>query len=218
MTLSEALAFVAECVCDPWRVSAVAPSSDSLADLITGEITASHAPIIELGPGTGVFTRWLLQRGVPEEQLALVESGTEFAKKLDGEFPEATILCMDASLLAQAELFDGQMAGAIVSGLPLVSMSTRKVVGVLRSAFAHLRPGGSLYQFTYYPRCPVRRTVLARCGLQAKRIGGTFFNLPPAAVYKISRLDQPVLHANSARIAPSPRTELQTAPFRVRFP
>jgi phosphatidylethanolamine/phosphatidyl-N-methylethanolamine N-methyltransferase len=44
--------------------------------VITVEITAASAPFIELRPGTGVFTRQLLARGVPKEWLALVEYGS----------------------------------------------------------------------------------------------------------------------------------------------
>ncbi len=187
MLFAEQFTFLRDWLSDPLRVAAVAPSSHSLAEIITGEITKANAPVIELGPGTGVFTRRLIQRGVPQERLALVESGHEFAKHLDWKFPTAQVLCMDACKLDQIELFDGELAGAVVSGLPLLSMPTRKVIGILRSSFVHLRPGGSFYQFTYGFRCPVAKSVLDRCGLRARRIGGTLINVPPAAVYKISR-------------------------------
>jgi hypothetical protein len=57
------------------RVGAVAPSGRALADLITAEITQDTAPVIELGPGTGVFTAALMQRGVPQDRLALMSMG-----------------------------------------------------------------------------------------------------------------------------------------------
>jgi len=187
MCTSELITFLRDWVSDPRRDGAFAPSSHSLANIITREITGFHAPVIELGPGTGVFTRRLLQRGIPQEELALVEGGREFAKFLTGRFPVAQVLCMDACTLGRIKLFDGRLAGAVVSGLPLLSMPTRRVIAILRSSFGHLRRDGSFYQFTYGPRCPVPRTILDRCGLRAKLIGGTFVNLPPATVYKISR-------------------------------
>jgi phospholipid N-methyltransferase len=187
MCRSELLTFFRDWVSDPRRVGAFAPSSPSLADLITREITGLHAPVIELGPGTGVFTRRLLQRGIPQEELALVEGGPEFAKFLSSRFPVAQVFCMDACTLGRIQLFDGRLAGAVVSGLPLLSMPARQIIAILRSSFAHLRRDSSFYQFTYGPRCPVPRTILDRCGLRAKLIGGTFVNLPPATVYKISR-------------------------------
>ncbi len=187
MPFSEQFTFLRDWVSDPFRVGAVAPSSHSLADLITGEITGAQAPIIELGPGTGVFTRRLIERGIPQEKMALVESGQEFAKHLDWRFPDARVLCMDASALDKIELFGGQQAGAVVSGLPLLSMPLRQIIRILRASFFHLRPGASFYQFTYGLGCPVPKPILDRCGLRARRIGGTLINVPPAAVYRISR-------------------------------
>ncbi len=191
MQFDEQLNFLKEWLAAPLRIGAVAPSGDSLAEIITRDISAEHAPVIELGPGTGVFTRSLIERGIPENKLALVESSQEFAKRLEGQFPASNILCIDASTLDQIELFDGEQAGAIISGLPLFSMPNRKVVEILQASFSHLRPGGFFFQFTYGPRCPVARQVLETCDLRAKRIGGTLKNVPPAAVYQLSRRNTP---------------------------
>lgn len=172
---------------DPLRVASVAPSSRSLAQLITSEIDGSHGQVLELGPGTGVFTRALLKRGVPEADLILVEYGGDFAEPLRALFPMARVVQADAARLSALDLFPEQRAGAAISGLPLLSMPPRKVMAILKGVFFCLRSGGAFYQFTYGPRCPVSRPMLERLGLKARRIGGTMLNLPPAAVYRISR-------------------------------
>ncbi|WP_235829737.1 class I SAM-dependent methyltransferase [Frigidibacter oleivorans] len=168
-------------------MAAIAPSGPALAALITSEIGTRHAPVLELGPGTGVFTRALIARGLAPEDLALVELDDTFAGLLRTRFPEAQILQMSAARLRGLSLFDGRKAGAAVSGLGLLSMSPRTVMAILSGTFAHLRPGAAFYQFTYGPRCPVPRPVLDRLGLEARRIGGTLRNLPPASVYRIAR-------------------------------
>ena len=117
-----ALSFFLAWLANPLRVGAVSPSSRALADAITAEITPSCAPIIELGPGTGVFTRSLIARGIPEDQLALIEYSGDFARRLTRGFPRAHVLRMDAARLRDVELFDGERAGAVVSGLPLLLM------------------------------------------------------------------------------------------------
>ncbi|MGH8597512.1 MAG: phospholipid methyltransferase, partial [Gammaproteobacteria bacterium] len=61
--MTNALTFFRSLIADPRRVAAIAPSSPALANAITAEITPISAPVIELGPGTGVFTRALLARG-----------------------------------------------------------------------------------------------------------------------------------------------------------
>lgn len=184
---SDFVHFFRSWISNPLRVAAVAPSGDSLARLMTQEITAADGPIIELGPGTGVFTRALLARGVAESDLTLIEYGPEFVPSLQRRFPQARVLQMDAAKLAHAELFEGEPVGAVVSGLPLLSMSPRKITAILGGAFTYIRPGGAFYQFTYGPRCPVPRPILDRLGLKATHIGHTVRNIPPAAVYKISR-------------------------------
>jgi phospholipid N-methyltransferase len=134
-----------------------------------------------------VFTRALLERGVPEQMLALVESHSIFARLLRLRFPGARVFCLDAARLGKVPIFDGASAGAVVSGLPLLSMSRRKVMAILGASFRHLRPDASFYQFTYGSRCPVPRVILDRLGLKARRLGAIAANVPPATVYRIHR-------------------------------
>ncbi|SMF70411.1 Phospholipid N-methyltransferase [Xaviernesmea oryzae] len=184
---SDFLHFFRSWISNPLRVAAVAPSGDSLARLMTQEIAPVDGPIIELGPGTGVFTRALLARGIAESDLTLIEYGAEFVPGLQRRFPQARVLQMDAAKLGHADLFEGEPVGAVISGLPLLSMSPRKITAILGGAFTYIRPGGAFYQFTYGPRCPVPRPILDRLGLKATHIGHTVRNIPPAAVYRISR-------------------------------
>ncbi|MCC6304700.1 MAG: SAM-dependent methyltransferase [Rhodobacteraceae bacterium] len=186
--MSDTLAFLRNALVDPRRVGAVAPSGRALAALITAGLTPAAAPVLEIGPGTGVFTRAILARGIDEADLWLVEFGAEFAAALRRSFPRATVLHADASrlrglpALARAPAF-----GAAVSGLPILSMGTRRQMRIVAGIFAQLRPGASLYQFTYGPVCPVPRAILARLGLASERRAGTLRNLPPASVYRIFR-------------------------------
>jgi phospholipid N-methyltransferase len=172
---------------NPIRVGAIAPSSEALAELITQEITPASAPIIELGPGTGVFTRKLLQKGVPPQDLYVIEYGSEFVSVLQLRFPGVRVLWMDAAKLAQSKILPEGSVGAVVSGLPLLNMSPRKVVAILSGAFHYIRPNGAFYQFTYAPRFPVPRPILDRLGLKATKIGRTLHNLPPASVYRVTK-------------------------------
>lgn len=180
---------------DPRHVGAVAPSGRALARLITSEIVDSSGPVIELGAGTGVFTRALLDRGVPEGQLVLIEAHAPFARLLQNRFPAARVLVMGAGDLRRVDPFDGQAAGSVVSGLPLLSMPRSEIMRILRGSFRRLRSGGAFYQFTYGPLCPVPGAILKRLGLRAERIGWVATNLPPASVYRIERARRPASHS-----------------------
>lgn len=190
----------------PGRVGAIAPSGEALANLITSEITQATGPIIELGPGTGAFTYKLLQRGVRQENLTLVEYGSDFARLLQVRFPGTRVLWMDAGQLAASSLFEGAPVGAVVSGLPLLNMSTRKIVSIVGGAFSYIRPGGAFYQFTYGMTCPVPRPILDRLGLKAKLLDRAVLNVPPAAVYRLTRRPQCRLATNNPRGFGEPAT------------
>ena len=198
------LSFFLSWMSAPRQVGAVAPSGAALADLITREITESTGPILELGPGTGAFTYKLLKRGVPQQDLTLIEYGSDFMKLLQLRFPGARVLWMDAGRLTAHRLYDGAPVGAVVSGLPLLNMSTRKVISIVGGAFTYVRPGGAFYQFTYGMSCPIPRPVLDRLGLRAKLVDRALLNVPPAAVYKLTRRPQMKLVTGS--LAPDAST------------
>jgi phosphatidylethanolamine/phosphatidyl-N-methylethanolamine N-methyltransferase len=186
-TPKDVMPFVRAWLSDPLRIGAALPSGAALAGVITAEINLATGPVIELGAGTGAFTRAILGRGVPEDQLVLVEMIPQFARLLRVRYRDANVLCADAARIGPMDLGVEGLAGAVVSGLPVLSMPRRKVLGVLAGAFRHLRPDGAFYQFTYGPTCSVSRAMLDHLGLEAKRVGVAWVNIPPATVYRISR-------------------------------
>ena len=189
MALAENLSFLRAWLRAPQRVGAVAPSGPALARLMTAPINHLDGPVIELGPGTGVFTRALLDRGVPAHRLALIETDPILAAALVQHHPCLRVLNMDAAELGDVPpLFGDELASAIVSGLPLLSIPAAQVIDILRGAFERqLRTDGAFYQFTYAPHCPVPSAMLQQLDLEAVRLGIAWFNLPPAQVYRMRR-------------------------------
>ena len=187
MNTRSVLSFLRAWAADPGGVGAVTPSGPALAELMAREITPRCGPVVELGPGTGVFTDALLARGVREEDLTLIESHTGFARLLQARFPEARVLEMDASRLRQQSLFENAPVGAVLSGLPLLNMPLAKIFAILTGAFRHLRVDGAFYQFTYGPRCPVPNACMERLELKANWVGHALLNVPPATVYRITK-------------------------------
>jgi phosphatidylethanolamine/phosphatidyl-N-methylethanolamine N-methyltransferase len=189
MALNDTLSFLRAWLRDPRGIGAVTPSGAALARLMTAHVSQLDGPVIELGPGTGALTRALLARGVLPHRLALIEADPHFADALAKRYPKATILRMDAARLGDTEsLFGDELACAVVSGLPLLSMPASQVAAIVQGVFERqLRSDGMFYQFTYGPRCPLPTALLKRLNLQAHRVGSALLNLPPAAVYRISR-------------------------------
>lgn len=188
MSASDTLSFLMAWAAAPLRIGSVAPSGASLAALMTHDIDAGTGPVLELGPGTGAFTRALIARGVRERDLTLVEADADFAHLLRRRFPTARIVETDAASIRALPLFDQPLVGAAVSGLPFRLIPPRKAMAILEGVFANMRAGGALYQFTYGRRCPIDQTLLDRLDLEATRVGSTFRNFPPATVYCITRI------------------------------
>ncbi|KML62293.1 phospholipid methyltransferase [Burkholderia cepacia] len=189
MRIPEWMLFLRSWLRNPRRVGALAPSGPALAALITAYIPRGGASVIELGAGTGVFTRALLARGVANDRLVLVEADPAFANALRHQFPALRIMQMDAAQLGMTgDFFGGERAHVIVSGLPLVAMPVEQAVAIVHCAFArHLATGGAFYQFTYVPRCPIPARYLEAMRLRAVRVGIAWMNFPPAFVYRFER-------------------------------
>lgn len=188
--LQEISTFLGAWIREPAATGAISPSSARLARLMTEDLVPGGGPVLELGPGTGAFTRAMLERGVPERDLLLVENNPRFAALLRRRYPQARLLQMDAmQMRRQAQPWDGLQAQAVLSGLPLLTMGAKAQLSIVASAFRALRPGGAMLQFTYAARCPISPAVLRRLGLRAERLGGTLVNLPPASVYRLTRTD-----------------------------
>lgn len=180
--------FVREWLRDPTNIAAVAPSGKALAALITRDVESGTGPVLELGPGTGVFTQALIARGVAESDLTLVEQNQVFAALLKQRFPRATVLGIDAAALDRGPEGPAGDFGAAICGLGLLSMEAEQVEGILRAAFTRMKPEAGLYLFTYGRKCSVSEAVLERLGLVARHVGTTVRNIPPASVYRLARL------------------------------
>jgi phosphatidylethanolamine/phosphatidyl-N-methylethanolamine N-methyltransferase len=169
----------------PLITASLIPSSQALANRMAQSVRVDDSPVVELGPGTGVFTRALIARGVPEKNLVLVEINPTFSRNLRKEFPQARVIHGAAEELS--ELGMAQPARFVVSGIPLMSTSNSKVRQILASVLDIMTDDGSLVQFTYAPRCPVNKELMQEFGLKSQLRGVVLSNFPPARVYHIRK-------------------------------
>jgi len=172
---------------NPTAVGALVPSGRELSRLmVQGVLPGSR--VIELGAGTGTVTRAILEAGVEPEDLDVVEMDSSFVKLLRVRFPDIGIHAVDATTISRRRLDLHGHVDFVISCLPLLLLSRAQKMRLLTGAFAMLGPGGVLHQFTYGARCPIDQKMLARIGLTAQRIGVATRNLPPAFVYRVSRV------------------------------
>lgn len=176
---------------DPLRTAAVAPSSRELAKAMLAELPPDTHRVIELGGGTGAFTRALLAYGVRGDDLLVVELNEELHAHLHKRFPTVRVALGDARDLRRVAQRCGFLgrgpADAIVSGLGLLAMEPDLQRQIVAEAFACLRPDGRFIQFTYGPQAPVPDEVREGLGLRVHRGDFVLRNVPPATVYVYER-------------------------------
>lgn len=171
---------------DPFQVASIVPSSRSLARLMATDLYTG-ARVVELGAGTGTLTQALFDRGVRASDLYLVENNDAFASILGTRFPGATIVHADAQTLNERLSALAGTVDYVISGLPIVWFDKEKKTRILDGTFTLLKRGGALHQFTYLGKPPVGSRLMKDLGLEARLIGMTVANFPPAFVYRFTR-------------------------------
>ena len=152
-------------------------------------IDPTDGRVLELGGGTGVFTRAILGTGLPPEKLEVVEINPAFARGLRRHFPNVSVLETPAQIVSTAAAGEPGTYQTVVSGLPLLAMDRHVHYDILSESFRMLQPGGSFVQFTYSMRPPVSRDVIDALDLDVERAGQTVRNFPPATVFRFTRRD-----------------------------
>lgn len=176
----------------PLGVGGIAPSGGALTRAMVKALNPKPDEwVVELGPGTGVFTRELLRRGVKPQNLMLIEFDPQFAAHLRRAHRGVKIVRGDARHLPDHLRKKGQeRVPKILSGLPLRGMTPALRREISKAMAAALEPGGSLVQFTYFKAPPLDEETAAAGGLEVVSTKAVVANLPPAFVWHYrKRLD-----------------------------
>lgn len=188
------MSFLLEFVRDPLTVGAVAASGPALARAATAAVPRTGSPVVvELGPGTGAFTRAIQRRLTGRGWHIAVEVNPRFARRLAALHPAVDVVNADATDLAAVLAQRGlNQADAVVSGLPWAAFTEHQQRDLLSTVVAALPPHGVFTTFAYvharwFP--PARRLLRSlRSRFDEVVISRTeWVNLPPALVYYCRR-------------------------------
>jgi phosphatidylethanolamine/phosphatidyl-N-methylethanolamine N-methyltransferase len=182
LRLDDEVRFLRSWIEKPLHMGAVMPSGRVLARTMAQYVDIkSSAPVVELGPGTGAITSALIEHGVDQRRLVLVEYNPGFCALLRDRYPQATVVQGDAYTLRDT-LWNvlAAPASAVVSGLPLVTKPMLTRLKLIRDAFVALAPGAPFVQFTYSVAPPIPKSLPGVSTEASERI---WMNLPPARVW-----------------------------------
>jgi phosphatidylethanolamine/phosphatidyl-N-methylethanolamine N-methyltransferase len=159
-SLKNVLLFTQEIIRKPQEVGAIAPSSKFLGEAITKYIKSYQEPInvIEVGPGTGVFTKIIAAKLKPKDRLDVIEFNQQFVDVLKVKFknyPNVTIHCASIIDWKPDYCYD-----FMVSSLPLNAFTTEFVASVMEHYEEIMKPGGIISYFEYMAFPAIKKAFL----------------------------------------------------------
>ncbi len=166
----------------PKAVGAILPTSSITARRMASVIdTGSGLPVLELGPGTGVITKAILNQGVKPADLYSIEYSHDFVDHLRKNFPDVNIIQGDAFDLDSA-LGDkkDQKFDCIISAVPLLNFPMDRRVQLMESLLSYIPRGRPLMQITYGPLPPV---PAGRGNYVVQHYDFVVRNVPPAQLW-----------------------------------
>ena len=179
--------FAREMFSQPAAVGAIWPSSHRLASSVAARVPLyGDGLVVELGGGTGAVTQALLRRGIAPGRLTVIERSPAFVQHLRARFPGVTILPGDAANLGEL-LPRGSYVDAIVSSLPLRSLSAHDAAAIVAQWSTLVAHGSVVVQFTYDLRSTTGHLSLPGFLQRASDI--VWANLPPARVLALQYCD-----------------------------
>ena len=183
--------FLAEFIQKPLATGSLIPSSSYLAKTMIQQAGLKSADtVLEYGPGTGVFTPYILEQLGPHSKFAAIEINPRLAAVFRAAHPGVRLF--EDSVENVRTICDSMQIEAVdcvISGLPWAFFSESMQIRILEEMIGVLRPGGKFVTFGYVQS-------LALPG--ARHFAGllpTFFrtvskssivwrNVPPAFVYR----------------------------------
>lgn len=166
------------------KIGAILPSSNRLAKRMVKDV--KKPIVLELGPGTGVFTKKILKKLPKEGRLISIEDNEVFVKYLKNQIKDKRFKIIMGDALKLKEILNKngiKKVGCIISGLPLGHFKRELKQKILKEIAECLENDGIFIQFEY---------LLA--GMKAVKkffpyisISCEILNLPPAFVMKCKK-------------------------------
>lgn len=180
--LYQRLDFLRESIRNLRSTGSVSPSSRFLCRAIASKIDPANANIVvELGPGDGVVTRYILDRLGPGARLLIFEINEVFVEKIHATFDDPRLTVIHDSAENMGKYFktmDIEAVDYIVSGIPFVMLPESLARRITIECRHWLKEGGRFIQFHYSPLLiNLYRRVFGNV-----KVDVVALNIPPAII------------------------------------
>jgi phosphatidylethanolamine/phosphatidyl-N-methylethanolamine N-methyltransferase len=165
------------------QVGALAPSSRFLVKKMCNKIDfATAINIIELGPGTGVFTKEILKRARKDAKIFVFELNDDFYKLLQSKFDDDRIVLLNKSAELMTDVLKEHNlveVDAILSSLPLAVIPAEVKHKIIVDSYTILKKGGIYVQYQY--SLNAKKLISKR--FTNLKMSFSSINIPPAFIY-----------------------------------
>lgn len=164
-SISNGIRFFGQFIKSPITVGAILPSSPHLAKLIAKDIKITKNAdslgrhILEVGPGTGIFTREIIRNLKPNDRLDLVEYDEKFCNILRSRFGHLPNVRIHHISIINFEPVDCKY-DFIISGLPLNAFEFSLVERIYDKFKRVIKDGGKLSYFEYIGLPKIKKIFL----------------------------------------------------------
>jgi phospholipid N-methyltransferase len=181
--------FFLQAMQNPIQLGSIIPSSGHLTKLMMSNAKIDSAStVVELGPGTGVFTKKIIS-ALPENSRYIgIEQNEKFARLLNMKFPaERTIHGSAEQLNQHLQDNDITQCDRIISGLPWLTFSESLQDRILSEISSALGSDGIFLTLAYSPflYLPTGRKMKSKLNRHFGEVTRTenVFNIPPSSIY-----------------------------------
>ncbi len=168
-------------------VGSMIPSSRYLAKKMLQNVNFKKARIlVELGPGTGIFTRKILEQMHEDAKLFVFELNNQFFQRLQEEITDdRLVLIHDSAEHIQKYLNEAGLLHAdyVISSLPLTNFPNKLKKTILKAAHHSLKNEGQFIQFQY----SLNSKKFLEAQFDETNIAFTPLNFPPAFIYTCTK-------------------------------
>lgn len=177
---SERGLFLKSFMLNPMKIGSITPSSSYLTrDLLASLPWDTMHTIVELGAGTGVFTKYIIKHKQQDSAFLIIEQDTQMRSALMRQFPNELFGSQAENLPYLMQQYNLPKADCIISGLPFAIFEKKDRLKILTGIQTTLSNDGVFAAFQYSPQ--MYRTFQHL--FHVVRIGFTPLNLPPAFTY-----------------------------------
>ena len=174
------LRFLRSFLASPRKVGAVLPTSRrTVRDTLDLAPLEQARWVVELGAGTGVYTRAILERIGSDARVLAFEVDPELSSALASELRDPRLRVVNDSAVHLARHLDGATADVIVSAVPFTSLPAPERRQILHAAREVLGPEGMMLVLQYSPL--IERELRQTFTEVRRRLSP--LNVPPAFLF-----------------------------------